>query len=268
MMLHRFPAVFSISSGVLFMLLLLSCGAVTQESLLRQSELYASRITFGWQNLDCFMLRGIARLQGSNLVAHGPFVLWGDTEKCLLRGDFYGPDGKPVVSLRGDSAGMLIYMPQEEFASFSPLGLPAGGGTISTIDLIHLLRTGYPLLMEAWEITGNASISGERIQWAFCASDSLDRMVLSMEDGNIFPSECVWNSGEFTINASSPHDEYNAWPWSWTTRINGTAVELELTEINTSAVPWEGIWEMTVPIPVDTADCTPLWRSEFQSDRR
>ena len=254
--------------AVISMCVLLSCRTVTQESLIRQSELYASRIAFGWEKLGTFQLRGAARLEGSNLVARGPFVLWGYAEEGLLRGDFYGPDGRPVISIKGDSTGMLIYMPQDEYASFMPGGLRVGGGTIRVIDLVHLLRTGYPLVMEAWEITGSASVSGESIQWIFCVSDTVDRMVLSMEDGDLFPSECEWKNGEFTIIASSPHDEYNSWPWSWSTRINDSAIELELTDINTSAVPWGGIWEMIVPIPIDTLDYAPIWQPEFQPDRR
>jgi len=250
------------------MCFLLSCGTVTQESLLRQSELYASRIAFGWEKLGSFQLRGNARLQGSNLVARGPFVLWGDAQEGLLRGDFYGPDGKPVVSFKGDSTGLLIYMPQDEYASFMPGGLRVGGGTIPVIDLVHLLRTGFPLVMEAWEITDSASLSGERIQWVFSVSDKADRMILSMENGGIFPSVCEWTTGEFIITASSPHDEYNAWPWSWSTRINDSAVDLELTEINIIAIPWEGIWEIVVPIPIDTVDSVPFWQPELQPDRR
>ena len=248
--------------------ILLSCGTVTQESMLRQNELYASRIAFGWERLVIFQLRGTARLEGTNLVARGPFVLWGNAEEGLLRGDFYGPDGRSVVSIKGDSTGMLIYMPQDEYASFMPGGLRLGDGTISIIDLVHLLRTGYPLVMEAWEITGNASVSGESIQWVFCVCDTVDRMVLSMDNADIFPSECEWKNGEFSIRASSPHDEYNSWPWSWSTRISDNAVELELTDINTSAVPWEGIWEMEVPISIDTLDIAPFWQPEYQSDRR
>jgi len=248
--------------------LILSCGTVSRESLVRQSEFYSSRIAFGWENLGSFQLRGNARLQGSNLIARGPFVLWCDAMECHIRGDFYGPDGKPVVSVMGDSTGVMIYMPQEESATFMPGGLRVGAGTIPVTDLIHLLRTGYPLVMEAWEIAGSAAVNGEEIQWIFCVSDTLDRMVLSMKDGAIFPHECKWRTGEFTINASSPHDEYNAWPWSWTTRINDNAVDLELTEINTSMIPGEGIWIMTVPIPADTVDCTPFWQSGTPTELR
>jgi hypothetical protein len=256
------PLTFALS----LILFLISCGTVTRESLSRQTELYASRIAFGWQKLGCFQLRGNARLQGSNLVAHGPFILWGDTSNSLLRGDFYGPDGRPVVSVRGDSTGMMVYMPQDEYAVFMPGGLHAGEGTLPVRDLIHLLRTGFPIEMEAWEITGCASISGDAIQWAFCSGDSLDRMVLSMDYKEIFPTECEWGTGEFSISASSPHDEYNAWPWGWTTMINGNSVDLELTDINTNVIPWEGIWGLMIPVHIDTLAISPFWEPENQPE--
>jgi len=257
-----------ITSAVLLVLLLSSCRSVTTESLNRQSELYASRITFYWENLGIFQLRGNARLQGSSRVARGPFVLWGDPLDGLLRGDFYGPDGRPVVSLMGDSTGMLIYMPQDEHAVFMPLGLQTGSGTIPTIDLIHLLRTGYPLILESWEITESALINDADIQWLFSASDSADRMILTLQDGDIFSPICELRTGKFSICGSSPHDEYNAWPWSWSTQINDSAVDIELTEINSTAVPWEGIWTLVVPIPIDTIDYIPAWQPVFQLEQR
>jgi len=240
----------------------ISCGTVTVDDLNRQIELYASRIAFAWENLDSFQMKGNARLQGSNLVARGPFVLWGNAEEGLLRGDFYGPDGKPVVSIKGDSTGMLIYFPQDEYATYMTGGLHIGGGAISVVDLIHLLRTGYPIMMEAWEITGSAFTAGEEIQWVFCVSDTVDRMVLTMKSGSLFPSKCIWKSGNFMIHSTSPHDEYNSWPWSWSTRINNSDVDIELTEINTTVIPSEGIWGMIVPIPIDTIDYIPPWRPE------
>jgi len=239
-----------------------SCGTVTVDDLNRQIDVYASRMAFAWENLSIFQIKGNARLQGSNLVARGPFVLWGDANDGLLRGDFYGPDGKPVVSVKGDSTGMLIYFPQDEYAGFMPGGLHIGGGTIPVIDVLYLLRTGYPIMMEAWEITGSASTADQEIQWAFCVSDTVDRMVLTMKSGSLFPNRCTWKSGNFLIHSASPHDEYNSWPWSWSTRISNNDVDIELTEINTTVVPSEGIWGMVVPIPVDTTDYIPPWRTE------
>ena len=258
------------AAASLFILIVTSCGlqTVTRDSLQRQSEIYSSRISFGWQNLDCFQLRGNARLEGSNLVARGPFVLWGSVRDNRLRSDFYGPDGKPVLSMKGDSTGLLIYMPQDDYAIFMPGGLQAGSGTISTNDLIYLIRTGFPILLESWMITDGALILNDSIEWSFTVPDSTGYMYLSMKSGDLFPSICIWDSGQFEITASSAHDEYKAWPWEWTLSINSNSVNIELTDINSSAIPWEGIWEMIVPIPVDTLVSNALWEPAWSIPQR
>ncbi len=260
------------AAASLFLIVLIfpSCGlrTVTRDSLRSQSEIYASRISFGWGNLGCFQLRGNVRLQGSNLVARGPFVLWGSTLDNLLRGDFYGPDGKPVLSMNGDSTGILIYTPQDGYAVFMPGGLQTGSGTISTRDLIYLIRTGFPLLLESWMIADGALIGNDTIEWSFTVPDSAGYMYLSMNSGDLFPSICIWDSGKFEITASSPHDEYRAWPWKWILSINSNSVSIELTDINSSAVPWEGIWEMIVPIPVDTLDASTSWQPAWNIPQR
>lgn len=254
----------------LIVFILPSCGlrTVTRDSLRSQSEIYASRISFGWGNLDCFQLRGNVRLQGNNLVARGPFVLWGSTLDNLLRGDFYGPDGKPVLSMNGDSTGILIYTPQDNYAVFMPGGLQTGSGTISTRDLIYLIRTGFPLLLESWMIADGALIGNDTIEWSFTVPDSAGYMHLSMNSGDLFPSICSWDSGKFEITAASPHDEYRAWPWKWILSINSNSVSIELTDINPSAVPWAGIWEMIVPIPVDTLDASTSWQPAWNIPQR
>ncbi|MCD4847065.1 MAG: hypothetical protein K8R76_02610 [Candidatus Aegiribacteria sp.] len=260
------------AAASLFLILFISpsCGlhTVTRDSLQSQSEIYASRISFGWGNLDCFQLRGNARLQGSNLVARGPFVLWGSTLDNLLRGDFYGPDGSPVLSMNGDSTGILIYMPQDDYAVFMPGGLQTGSGTITTEDLIYLIRTGFPLLLEAWMIADGAKVDNGIIEWFFTVPDSMEYMHLSMYSGDMFPSICIWDSGRFEITASSPHDEYRAWPWKWILSINSNSVSIELTSINSSAIPWEGIWEMIVPIPVDTLCSSACWQPGWNIPQR
>ncbi|MFO8184044.1 MAG: hypothetical protein R6U39_07705 [Candidatus Aegiribacteria sp.] len=240
---------------------ILSCGPprITEEALLTQSQVYASRASFVWENLETFQLRGRARLEGSTLVARGPFVLWGDPDRVLVRGDFYGPDGKPVVSIRGDRSGVLVYLPQEEYASFTREGFHNGGGVIPTEDLIFLLRTGFPIHMESWQISDLAEFEDGRILWRFRAGSDDNTMNLAMDKGSLFPGECSWESGAFFITAASPHDEYRAWPWRWTTLIGDNSVELELTEINITSVPGEGIWNLFIPVPVDTLDEMPLW---------
>ena len=263
----RIAAAASLSLSIVISL---SCGfhTATRDSLQSQSEIYASRISFGWRNLDCFQLRGNVRLQGSNLVARGPFVLWGSVPDIMLRGDFYGPDGRPVLSMNGDSTGILIYMPQDDYAVFMPGGLQTGSGTITTNDLIYLIRTGFPLLLESWMIAEGAHIGHGTIEWSFTVPDSTGYMHLSMHSGDLFPSICIWDSGRFEITASSPHDEYRAWPWNWILSINSNSVNIELTDINSSAIPWEGIWEMIVPIPVDTLDSSAFWQPAWNIPHR
>lgn len=200
-------------------------------------------------------------MEGESLVARGPFVLWGDAENTLIRGDFYGPDGKPAVSLNGDSTGMIVYLPGEESAFFFPRGIRAGEGTLATEDLIFLLRTGYPVVTPSWGITDNAAPQEGMLTWKFLTEDSLHRMVLYMKADQLFPEECLWHDGGFTIGGASAHDEYSSWPWDWSIQFNETAVSIELTQLDTQAEPWESVWIMNVPVPVDTLEQTPLWRN-------
>lgn len=250
------------------LLLMLSCAPYGTDpgSLRSQAEVYASRTAFAWENLSTFQLRGNARLDGESLVARGPFVLWGDPREVLLRGDFYGPDGKPVVSLRGDSTGLTVYLPQDEYAFFTPLGLQVGEGTIETRDLLFLLRTGFPMLLEPWQISDLVDCGGGSMAWEFRAGG--DTMSLVMESGSLFPAACSWSNGGFSIVAASPHDEYRAWPWKWLTAINGNTVEIELTESGIRPVPGEGIWTMAVPFPPESIGSRPSWQPSDSLMRR
>ena len=243
-----------------FILLVTACSekVADREELVRQGELYSSRISFGWQHLDVFQLRGECRLDDESLVARGRFVLWGSRNGNLLRGDFYGPDGRPVVSLRADTEGVMLYMPGEESAVFMPGGLSTSSATIPTPDLIHLIRTGFPLELEPWELAEGMDVSDGEVSWEL-SNGGGDTLTVRLEAGSLFPSSCTWPGGELRIHGSSPHDEYSAWPWSWSTSINGSSVELELTQVATDAVPWSGIWDMSVPVPVDTLDAKSWW---------
>jgi hypothetical protein len=228
--------------------------------MVRQAELYASRAAFGWEQLDVFQLRGNCRLDDRSLVARGRFVLWGSRNGSLLRGDFYGPDGSPVVSMMADSSGMTLYLPAEESALFMPLGLATGTATLTTRSIIHLIRTGFPLDLEPWELADGASYSSSAggIIWKLSAGTK-DTLTVTLENGGLFPASSVWPGGELLVTGSSPHDEYNAWPWTWRTVINGSTLELELTQVDTDAVPWPGIWNMVVPVPIDTLQASPSW---------
>jgi len=230
-----------------------------REEMVRQAELYAVRTAFGWEQLDVFQLRGNCRLDDRSLVARGRFVLWGSRRDSLLRGDFYGPDGRPVVSMMADSSGMTLYLPGEESAIFMPLGLATGTATLTTRNLIHLIRTGFPLDLEPWELSDGASYSGGLIKWELFAGTG-DTLTVTLESDRLFPSSSEWSEGALLVTGSSPHDEYSAWPWNWSTVINGSTLELELTQVDTDAVPWAGIWSMAVPVPIDTLLSTPVWQ--------
>ena len=252
------------------LLVMISCGrgTVSETEMLRQAELFGSRSAFLWQNTTVFQMRGSCRLEDAGLVARGPFVLWGSAVDTLLRGDFYGPDGGPVVSLMADRYGMTVYLPEEEYALFTPAGLSAGAAVLPTIDLIHMLRTGFPMVLEPWMISEGAVPDGGMVSWSFTAPGAVEDMILTLEHGSLFPSTCSWSDGELRITAASPHDEYSAWPWKWETDIAGKTVELELTQVNTDVVPWEGIWSLTVPVAIDTATSAPTWGPAWQIDVR
>jgi len=241
-------------------LLALSCSTyrTTSESLDIALNRYAGRAAFGWKNLSTFLLKGRARLEGRGRVAGGRFVLWGDPRESLLRGDFFGPDGKPVVSFRGDSTGVTVYCPRDEYAFYCPGGLPLGEGVLSSEDLLFLVRTGFPLHMEPWQMVETAEVDAGEIIWIFEAGSG-DTMLLKMNDGVLFPESCSWKGGGFTIDAASPHDEYRAWPWKWEFDFNGENIIIELTEVNFTEVPDKSIWSLFVPFHVDTMDVRARW---------
>lgn len=226
-------------------------------------SLYTGRITFAQNNLTTFQLRGTARLCGTNLVARGRFVLWGSADDCLLRGDFYGPDGSPILSMRADSSGLVMYFPKDETALFTPNGIQVGNGTIATRDLIFMLRTGFPMQLEPWIIQSGAIIATDCIRWNFNILHEADVITLEFEPDLLFPSRIFWEDGEISITAASPHDEYSAWPFCWEFQSGETEVELELTNIVNPAVPRPGIWNLVVPVHVDTLASMSLWKPNW-----
>ncbi len=261
-----------LSASIVIQLTLFSAGCGpgrTAEELIGSAELYSGRISFGWENLDCFQMRGRARLTGESLVANGPFVLWGSSAG-LLRGDFYGPGGGPVLSVMADSTGLMAYMPDEGEAFFVEGLLPLGGGGIGPVDAVFLLRTGFPLRLAPWELLEGADpLPGEGlVRWTLSrgAPDSL--LVVDLPYGAFFPRGVYWPGGELRVSSSSPHDEYRRWPWKWEMELMGTGVEMQLTSLDADAVPWEGIWSLAVPVPVDTLSAPPMWGPAWKVPQR
>jgi len=223
---------------------------------------YSARVSFTWQNLQVFQMRGRARITGGNLLADGPFVLWGSKPDSLLRCDFYGPDGKPVVSIRIDSSGALVYFPGEESAIFSPEGLQVGDGSLPVSDFLHLIRTGFPLEMEQWQMCEGALTVHGTTLWSFCTPGS-DSLLLHYDSSNLFPDRIVWNDGAASITGSTYHDEYSAWPESWLLEMDGNEIEVTITRLQSPAEPWDGLWELNVPVEIDTLAIQPPWRPSW-----
>ncbi len=201
-------------------------------------------------------------MRDGNLLANGPFVLWGSMPDSLLRGDFYGPDGKPVLSIRIDYAGAMIYFPADETAIYSHGGIPVGKGVLPVSDLIHLLRTGFPVALDQWQVMDGAAVVNEGILWTFEASDVCLEVIL--EPGDLFPREIHWDSGSTSITGSTYHDEFNAWPENWVLVTDGSGTEVSITRLVSPAEPWDDLWDLNVPIDIDTLAPSPVWQPAWE----
>jgi len=244
----------------LVLLLLTSCRpTLTAEELRSSASLYAARMAFARENLGVFQMRGRASVRDSNLLANGPFVLWGSMPDSLVRGDFYGPDGRPVLSIRIDPSGALVYSPPDETALFCPGGIPVGGGMLPSTDVLHLIRTGFPLQLEQWQVADGAVVSGSSVEWRFSAAGCSDTLLVTLGPGDLFPGMIEWDGGSAEITGSTWHDEFNAWPESWVLTVDGSGTGIEVTRLSSPAEPWEELWTLHVPVPVDTLEVLPPW---------
>jgi hypothetical protein len=248
-MQDRFNFLFGALSAVL---LLTGCG-VRNESDLSPETRYWARAAFCWENLGHFQLRGRARALGESLVAEGPFVVWGTRFPPRLRGDMYGPDGRPMVSFYCDTTGFLGYYPSEEAAFFQPGGLKAGNGILSVLSLLSLLRTGFPVPPEHRVL---AELYDDGV-WRLQAAG--DTATLAY-DGGLFPSSLVIGDMEAAVTRSSWHDEYQAWPGGWRVVTSSGSTEFTLSTIDVSTEPWDEIWAFRTPVPVDTLAPGIPWR--------
>jgi hypothetical protein len=245
---------------VAFALALSGCG-VRSDPTLAPASRYWARASFCWQNLTHFQLRGRGKAVGESLVAEGPFVLWGTRFPPRLRGDMYGPDGRPVMSFHCDSLGFLVYFPGEGSAVYHPGGLAAGRGHLSALSLLSLVRTGFPAPPEHW-IMAELYRDGE---WRFEASG--DTAVLKYA-GGLFPSGLYIGEMEAAVTRSSWHDEYRAWPTGWKVTTPSGTTEFTVTSIDVDTEPWEEIWILRTPVPVDTLESSPPWRIAPESSIR
>lgn len=171
--------------------------------------------------------------------------MWGDIEGSRARGDLCGPDGMPVLSWSVDSSRALFYMPREEAAFVHPGGLDAGPFSLPVQDLLFLVRTGFPVELEAWQIADGASAAGGCAEWTFLPGNA--GISVALEPGDLFPSSFVWDGGSASITTASTHDEYRAWPASWRVVAGGVTAVVDLTSFRDPAEPWDGLWDLGIP---------------------
>lgn len=249
-------------SVFLFLLIAVSCRpAIVNRSVLVSS--YAAKASWQWENTDHFLIRGRARLEGKNQVFSGPFLLWASKDVPAVRADFCGPNGLPLISILLDSAGCLIYQPEEAQAVYSPGGMPAGNGYLDVNAVISLIRTGFPAIPVQWEIVASCDTSSqEENQWVFTSSTS-DTATVSLKHSHLFP---LFDTGEFflEVTASSWHDQFNAWPLEWRLGSSSANAILRIRSYDTQTEPPGTVWSLAVPVPVDTftTEAGP-WRSAF-----
>ncbi len=244
------------------MILAASCGPVLVDRSAQISS-YAARASWQWENTDHFLLRGRARLAGESQVFSGPFVLWASKDIPAVRGDFSGPDGSPLVSFLLDSAGCLVYQPEQAEAYYFSGGMPAGSGFLDVYAVISLIRTGFPDIPVQWKMVASCDTSSaEQGRWIFVTSSS-DTAEVFLEESRLFPS---FNSEDFLLEVTSTswHDEFHAWPMEWSLNSPSTDVLMRIRSFDTSSEPAGSVWRMNIPVAVDTVISTSgQWNNSF-----
>ncbi|MCK5786233.1 MAG: hypothetical protein KAH54_06715 [Candidatus Sabulitectum sp.] len=249
--------------SILFFLMTIACGPEVVD-LSSEVSSYAGRASWQWESVEHFLLRGRARLQGENQLFSGPFLLWASKEAQAVRADFCGPDGSPVISLLLDSAGCLIYQPEEASAVYVAGGLPAGSGYLDVYAVISLLRTGFPEIPVQWEMVVSADTSSQgEIRWVY-TSLTVDTAVVTLKNSRLFP---MLDTGSLSleVTATSWHDQFNAWPLEWTLGSSTVNAIIRLRSYDTETEPPGTVWNLVVPVPIDTVFTEGgRWRSAFE----
>ena len=244
------------------MILAASCGPVLVNRSAGVSS-YAARASWQWENTDHFLLRGRARLAGENQVFSGPFILWASKDIPAVRGDFSGPDGSPLVSFLLDSAGCLVYQPEQAEAYYFPGGMPAGSGFLDVYAVISLIRTGFPDAPVQWKIVASCDTSfAEQGRWLFVTSSS-DTAIVSLEESRLFPT---FKSEDLLLEVTSTswHDEFHAWPMEWSLNSPSVSVLMRIRSFDTQREPAGSVWRMNIPVAVDTVVITSgQWNNSF-----
>lgn len=224
---------------------------------------YSARASWQWQSTDHFFMRGRARLEGKNQLFSGPFLLWASRELGTVRADFSGPDGSVLLSFLLDSTGCLVYQPREVQAYYFPGGIPFNKGLLDVNSVISLIRTGFPVIPEQWKIVASADTSlSEEIRWSF-TSDESDSAYVILQNTDLFPT-FVTDSFSLSVNSTSWHDSFNAWPMEWSLNSPSINAILRHRSIDTEREPDDSIWLLQIPIAIDTIPSSfNFWDSTF-----
>lgn len=177
----------------------------------------------------------------------------------ILRADFYGPDGLPVVSLRCDSSGALVYLPDEGEALYSPQGLPVGPAALQCRDLIVLVRAGFPADLPQWAISLGGDPCASGVVWSFTAGGhESDTMLVTLRHGDDFP-RLTHAGGSAEVTSTSPGDIYDAWPTSWHLSSGDDEFDIRIRSVSLPEPPPPSAWTLEVRVPVDTTDSARRW---------
>jgi len=245
------------------MILAVSCGTGLVNRSAEVSS-YAARASWQWENVDHFLLRGRARLEGENKVFSGSFLLWASKSIPAVRGDFCGPDGSPLISFLLDSAGCLVYQPEQAEAHYFSRGMPAGSGFLDVYAVISLIRTGFPAVPVQWRMVASCDTSSaEQGRWIFVTPSGSDTAIVALEESRLFPG---FQSEDFMLEVTSTswHDEFHAWPMEWKLNSPSVGVLMRIRSYDTQSEPTGSVWRMTIPVPVDTVvSSDEMWQNSF-----
>ena len=185
-----------------------------------------------------------------------------------MRADFYGPDGLPVASLRCDSTGALIYLPDDRQATYYPGGFPLGDALVGCRDILGLVRTGFPLRLPQWVMVEGGALETPLVVWSLeSRPGGTPAMSVVLSPGSLFPA-LRWPGGSLEVTSAGPGDVFEAWPTSWQLAADGNQLSLNIRAIRTPDTAPDPVWTLQVPVPVDTVRLGRRWDPAWRIPRR
>ncbi len=196
----------------------------------------------------------------------GPFIVRASRTLQLIRADFCGPDGSPLLSILVDSLGSTVYAPDEGSALRISGGIPFGNALLGVNATISLMRTGFPWVPVQQEMM-NSLFGSEKNLWLF-ESGQGDSMTVVLHGDALLPS--IESEGISLVPvAASWHDRFRLWPLEWELVSENISLIMRIRSIDEVETCSEGSFQLIVPVPVDTLDIQmPSWRYSSPSPVR